>query len=489
MRIIRIAWKILVGIKDALVMLLLLLFFGGLAAILSARPNAAEVVDGPLVLSIDGTISEQPASIDPIATLLSGTAPMKEYAARDIMRTLDFAATDDRVTAVVLDLDRFLGGGQATLAEIGRKLDAVRKAGKPVHAYAAIYTNSAYQLASHADTIWLDPMGGTMIAPRGGSNLYFADALRRYGVKAHIYRVGTYKAAVEPFLLSQQSEEAAENARTLYGALWTAWRAEVAANRPKAKIDDLVNRPAELLEGAKGDAARVALSLGLVDKLATPDEFAEAMNRLGSDDDEDDFGEIHGTHFEDYLAALPALDSGTPIAVIPVEGQIVDGEGGPGGAAGDTISGLIRDAVADKVSAIVLRVDSPGGSVPASEAIRRALLTAKKANIPIVVSMANVAASGGYWIIAATGAGRSPCSACPTKTRNLPSAVTALRNWSCLAGQGRHQMVQRCGYGRVRGRSRSMRVASMASCLIWRRAWLHDQEYWISLPIAAGILR
>lgn len=397
--IVKFAWKILVGIKDALVMLLLILFFAGLAQLLSSRPNAAAVVDGPLILSIEGTISEQPAAVDPMSTLLSGTAPMREYSAPAIIAALEAAAQDDRVTALVLDLDRFLGAGQETLSEVGEAVDAVRAAGKPVHAYAAVYTNGSYQLASHADRIWMDPMGGTVIAPRGGSNLYFAEALERFGVTAHVYRAGQYKSAVEPFIADRQSPEAAEDARALYSALWDAWRAEVLRNRPNARIDDLVERPAELIEAADGDAARLALSLGLVDALATPDQFAAEVNGLGNEAAEPErAGEIAGTRYDDYRAHVPADMSGAPIAVIPVVGQIVDGEGGPGGAAGDTISALVHDAVEDDVPALVLRVDSPGGSVPASETIRRALLSARRADIPIVVSMANVAASGGYWI-------------------------------------------------------------------------------------------
>ena len=202
------AWKILVGIKDALALILLLMFFALLFAILSARPNVADIKDGALMLKLQGTIAEQPATPDPFAALFGDGPVAREYAVRDLTRALEAAKDDARVKAVVLDLDGFIGGGQASIATVGRALDDVKKSGKPVYAYATAYANDGYQLAAHASEIWVDPMGGAMIAGPGGSGLYFGNAFEKFGIKAHVYRVGTYKSAVEPFTGSKASEPA-----------------------------------------------------------------------------------------------------------------------------------------------------------------------------------------------------------------------------------------------------------------------------------------
>ena len=399
MELARKVWKFLVAIKDGLALIALLLFFAGLALLLSSRPSPATVTDGALILAIDGTISEQPADVDPVSMLLSGTAPMREYAARDIIRALDEAKDDDRVKMVVLDLDRFIGGGQATLAEVGERLDALKKAGKPVHAYATLYTNDSYQLAAHATQIWVNPMGGAMIVPSGGKGLYFAEALKKFGVTANVYRVGTFKSAVEPYTRNDQSPEAAENALALYGDLWQAYQDEVAKARPSANLAALAKDPAGQVEANKGDMAQTALALKLVDKLATPVEFPAAMNKALKEEPGEYPTDIAGTHIDDYLTTLTPETGGEPIAVITIAGEIVDGMAGAGTAGGDSISEQIYEVAADDgIRALVLRVDSPGGSAFASEQIRVAINAVKAKGKPVIISMANVAASGGYWV-------------------------------------------------------------------------------------------
>ena len=199
------AWRFLVALKDGLALLFLILFFGVLYGLLSAGPNPGVVRDGALLLKLDGYVSEQPAAIDPIAALTATQAPVNEIRQRDIVRALDLAAKDKRVKAVVLDMDRFMGGGQASLSAIADRLDRVKKAGKPVYSFATAYSDDSYQLAAHATQIWMDPLGGTLITGPGGSRLYYKDLLDKVGVTAHVYRVGTYKSAVEPYILSAQS--------------------------------------------------------------------------------------------------------------------------------------------------------------------------------------------------------------------------------------------------------------------------------------------
>ena len=218
-------------------LLFLLLFFGALFAVLSTRPSAAAVREGALLLKLDGYVVEERSPIDPVTAFLTGEAPVREYPVREVVRALNAAAGDARVKAVVLDLDTFLGGGQVHLQDIGAALERVRASGKPVLSFATLYTDDSYLLAAHANEVWVNPLGGTLIAGVGGNNLYFGEFLNQLKVNARVYKVGDYKAAVEPFTRNEPSAEARENARALYGALWEEWLAHVRKARPKANID------------------------------------------------------------------------------------------------------------------------------------------------------------------------------------------------------------------------------------------------------------
>jgi protease-4 len=395
----RILWKFIVGVKDFLALLFLIVFFVGLFALLNSSPNPGAVRNGVLAIVLDGAISEQPAAVDPITALFSQTAPVREYRQRDIIRALEIAKSDDRVKAVSLDLDSFLGGGHVSLAAIGEKLDEVKKAGKPVYAYATAYMDDSYQLAAHASEIWVNPLGGALLTGPGGSQNYYKGLLDKTGIEAHVYRVGTYKSAVEPYLRSDQSPESKEALKAVYDEYWEATIAAISKARPKAKFAALLSDPAAAVEGAKGDLAKLSLSSGLVDKIGDRIAFGDYLAKKYGDDEEEQAGEFASINMDALLASSPAKSNGDPIAVITVAGEIIDGEAGPGLAAGDSVSKLIYQALADDdVKAIVLRVDSPGGSVMASEQIRLALEAAKVKKRPVVVSMANLAASGGYWI-------------------------------------------------------------------------------------------
>ncbi|MGC1468075.1 MAG: signal peptide peptidase SppA [Sphingorhabdus sp.] len=392
-------WRFLVGIKDGLALLFLLVFFGMLYALLSAGPNPGAVRDGALLIELDGFVSEQPAAIDPVGALLSQRAPMREYRQRDISRALELAVKDHRIKAVVLDLDRFMGGGQTSLAALGERIDAVRKAGKPVYAFATAYSDDGYQLAAHASEIWVDPLGGVLPTGPGGSRTYYKGLFDQLGVKAHIYRVGTFKSAVEPYMRADQSPEAEVAMKALYDEVWEQWRSDVAKARPKAKLDALLADAPAAVEAAKGDLAQLSLANGLVDKLGDRIAFGKYVAAKVGEGREEKIGSFAETRPAALLAAHSPSRDGSPIGVITVAGEIIDGKGGPGVAAGDSVSELIYDALKnDDLKALVVRVDSPGGSVTASEKIRLALAEAKKRKIPVVVSMANLAASGGYWI-------------------------------------------------------------------------------------------
>ena len=393
------AWRILVAIKDGLVLLFLLLFFGALYAALSYSPQPAKSVSsGALLLDLDGTVVEQPAEISPTA-LLSGSAPeAKEYRLSDIVAALEAAKGDAKVKAGVLNLDGFLGGGQVAMTRIGAALDAVRAAKKPVLAYATLYTDDSYQLAAHASEVWSDPLGGVAILGRGGSNLYYKGLIDKLGVNTHVYRVGTYKSFVEPFTRSEQSPEARQANQALADALWQNWQDDVQKARPRARIAAYAGDPAAAARAANGDIAKAALAAGLVDKLGDESAFGEHVAEIAGDATGDKAGSFAAIDLRAYVKARAPANDGQ-IGVLTVAGDIVDGEAGPGTAGGDTISDLLLTALDQRnLKALVVRVDSPGGSVMASERIRSAIMQAKEDGLPVVVSMGNVAASGGYWV-------------------------------------------------------------------------------------------
>ncbi|MEM1131993.1 MAG: signal peptide peptidase SppA [Pseudomonadota bacterium] len=393
------AWKILVGIKDALVLIFILLFFVALVGILSSRPNAAAVKDGALLLNLDGIIVEEKSQVDPLAVLTSGSAPTKEFLRRDIVRAIEAAVEDDQVQAIVLDLDKFVGAGQATLTNIGDALDKVRKTDKPIYAYASIYGDDAYQLAAHADEIWVNPLGGVAIAGPGGSNLYFADLIDKLKITTHIYKVGTYKSAIEPFSRSDQSPEAKEALSAVLNSLWEQYLDDVTAARPDAQIRAAANDPISYAMEAKGDLAQAALASKLVDKVGDRVAFGSHVAETVGVEDENEPGSYNNTKLGVWLAANEPDDSGAQIGVVTIAGAIVDGNAGPGVAAGDrVVEQLYKGLENEDLKALVVRVDSGGGSMFASEQMRQAIMLYKERGLPVIVSMGNVAASGGYWV-------------------------------------------------------------------------------------------
>jgi protease-4 len=396
MRFVRAVWNLLVGIKDALVLLLMLLFFGALWAGLQSGPRP--IGHGVLLVDLDGALVEQPSR--PSASSLIGGNVTKEHRLRDVVAAVDAARDDDRVKAVALDLDGFIGGGQSAIATLGEALDRVRKSGKPVLTYATGYTDDGYQLAAHSSEIWLNPLGAVALAGPGGNNLYYKGLLDKLGVTANVYRVGTYKAAVEPFTRSDMSPEARANATALGQAMLETWRDDVSRARPAAAVSvaNYLRDPVAMVRAAGGDFARAATANKLVDHAGERHAFNRRLAELGGEED-DSAIPYRQIKLKDYLREVdPGAGSG-PIGIVTVAGTIVDGKAGPGSAGGDSIAELIDKGVAsDSLKALVVRIDSPGGSVMASERIREAIVAAQRHGLPVVASMGNVAASGGYWI-------------------------------------------------------------------------------------------
>ena len=396
------AWKVLVAIKDGLVLLAMLLFFGLILAALSWRPNPAAVTEGALLVKLDGVIVEEPETADPLAAILGGQAPLKQFRERDVIRAIDTAADDDRVKVIALDLDRFMGGGQVSLEQIGDALSRAKAKGKPVYSFATFYSDSAYLLAAHASEIWIDPMGGAAFTGPGGSRLYYKDALDRFKVTAHVYRVGTFKSAVEPYLRSDQSPEAKQALLAVYEPIWANWQANVSKARPKADLASYIANPSAAVTAVNGDLVKLAIDRKIADKVGDRTAFGKRVAALAGTDEDEGPGAFKHTSLRDWVAANPVKTGGDEVGVITIAGTIVDGKAGPGTAGGDRIEKLLHEGLQrDNLKALVVRVDSPGGSAFASEQIRRAIETYRGRKIPVVVSMGNVAASGGYWVATA----------------------------------------------------------------------------------------
>jgi len=371
-----------------------------LAALFSG-PSAVPVPQGGLlVLDPRGAIVEQPGLLD-AQSLLLGNSEGTATPLRDVLESLELAVTDSRIQGVVLDLKALTAASPVALESIAAALQRVRDSGKSLIAHGDSFSQAQYFLASHADTIYLHPMGQLILPGYGGSQLFFASALERLGVKVHVFRVGTHKAAVEPFTLSAMSDLSRDNLQQLVDELWQRYLNTVAANRSLSvdALREYANHYSAHLVAEGGDTAAVALAHGLVDELVSLPQLRERLAALAGTAE----GNPRTIGFRDFLAAtrLPMLPGQDEIGVIVAEGSIDMGEQPRGVIGADSLIALIRDARRDeRIKAVVLRVDSPGGSALASELIRQELEQLQEAGKPLVVSMAGTAASGGYWISA-----------------------------------------------------------------------------------------
>ncbi|HKE49806.1 MAG TPA: signal peptide peptidase SppA [Rhodanobacteraceae bacterium] len=375
---------------------LLVAFF---AVVFSSRPILQARTT--LVLDPKGEIVEQ-YTIDPVQRALgnlAGDRP-KEVQLRDLLRVIDAAAKDARIERLVLIPDEIERAGLATLHELGNALDRFRAAGKDVVTVAGDMGQGQYLLAAHSDKILLDPDGAVVIEGFASYRSYFKDALDKLGVQVHLIKVGQYKSAAEPYVLNEASEASKEADRYWMGGLWQDYLAEVAGLRKidAAAISDDIAHYDERVAAQKGDLAKLALEQKLVDQLATRADARKFLREKGVAEGNESFRQVD---FKTYLSMLPpdALQLGSQVAVVVAQGEIVPGEQQPGMIGGRSTAQLVRMAREDaRVKAVVLRVDSPGGDAYSSELIRREVAQTRAAGKPVVVSMGDVAASGGYWI-------------------------------------------------------------------------------------------
>ena len=354
-----------------------------------------------LVLDLKGTIVEQSSGSvrDALMANVGGADVKRTVQLRDVLAALDAAALDASIGSVVLLLGDMDGAGMAMLNNIGLALERVKAAGKPVIAWGEHYDQRQYLLASHASEIYLHPMGDVEIKGFGRHRNYYRDALDKIGVTVNLMKVGTYKSFAEPYIGNGPSEAASMAESFLYDALWGTYTGTVEKNRklPAGAVNAMINDLPARMAAVNGDIAKLALSSKLVDALKTRDQMRTLlMQRGAANPDGKDFRQVGMTAFLEHHRPKAFGDA---IGVVVASGDISDGVAGPGAIGGQSTSNLIRRAREDdQIKAIVLRVDSPGGSAFASELIRRELELTRAAGKPVVVSMGNVAASGGYWI-------------------------------------------------------------------------------------------
>jgi protease-4 len=398
-------WGLVAGVYKLIVIAFVLLLIGGVVLALRGGPTPKMEDNVALVIYPSGELVEA-RDEDPTQRFLeelSGDLP-SQTPLRDLVDALDQGAKDPRVTLAVLKLDQMWGAGFAQLQELATAVKAFRAAGKPVHAFGPYYDQSAYFVAAHADQVALDPMGMVLLEGLDVYQNYFKEGLDKLGVSVHVFRVGEYKSAVEPFERNDMSQEAREANLDWLNDLWLSYRREAGAGRTltESAVQDYVVGMATGLKGNGGDAAALALSSKLVDTVETQQQFrARLAETVGWDDERGTFRQVH---HRQYLTVLeherrlrPAATK--TIELVVVQGEIIDGDSEPGYAGSETVARQLADArLDDEVVAVVLRVDSPGGSVFASERIRREVQALQADGKPVVVSMSNVAASGGYWI-------------------------------------------------------------------------------------------
>jgi protease-4 len=392
-------WRSLDATRRALLNLLFLLV---IIAILFAIFNGGKRVEDKTVLILDlkGSLVEQQAGSVRQTLVSQVRGDIKENVQlRDVLHVLDAAAKDPKISSAILLLDEFQGAGMPMLREVGAAVDRFKASGKKVVAWASTYDQRQYFLAVHANEVYLHPMGMVELEGFGGYRNYYRDALDKLGITVNLMRVGTYKSFAEPFIANEPSPAALEAETYLYNDMWKNYTdtVEKARKLPTGSIMQTINDLPNLVGQVHGDMAQLALTGKLIDGLKTRDELRQMMLARGVRDEKThSFRQIT---FDDYLAKQKPQFIGDAVAVVIASGEISDGEAAPGSIGGLSTASLIRSAREDaSVKAVVLRVDSPGGSAFGAELIRRELELTRAAGKPVVVSMGDVAASGGYWI-------------------------------------------------------------------------------------------
>ena len=395
--------KFIQGLGTFTIGFLVLLVIGVVVANTNSNPRPTVPDGAVLLLWPEGNIVEQAEYPDPLETAFPKySSRTAQTSIHDIMRALKRAKHDNRIAALALITDSLAGAAPSHLHTIAGLIRDFKASGKKVYALSSAYSQSDYLLAAEADKIFMNPGGNVLMAGYGAYPTYFKSLLDKIGATVNVFRVGTFKAAVEPFIRDNMSEAAKEANLAYLNSLWEQYTAavETARGMEKGTVQNNIQLVSEQLRESGGDFAKLALNAGLVDELSPRKSWRqELMNEYGADKTGSSFKQFH---YQAYLAATDApLSNAKQIAIITAQGPIVTGEGPITVTASETVVGYIRNARNNPdTGAIVLRIDSGGGSAFASELIRQELVAAQEQGLKVIASMGPVAASGGYWIAA-----------------------------------------------------------------------------------------
>lgn len=404
-------WTVLNFCRKLFFNIIFIIIFVGLLIVIMREEDPLTVnADSALYLNLYGTLVIEKEAVDPFEQFMQeafGEEPENpEVLVRDVVKVIENAQQDSRIKALVLDLHGLTGGGLDKMRTIAEAIEAFKRSEKPVYAIGDYFSQDQYYLAAHADNVYLNPMGALLLEGYGRYGLYVKDMLEKLKVTTHIFRVGTYKSAVEPFIRNDMSDAAKEANKEWLDAYWAQYKADVAAarNMDVSNFDETLQGLLEKFNEAGADFATYALENGWVDALKTREEVRQELVALvGSD--ENKLG-VNVTPYSTYLKVvnppLPRVQNDMDkVAIVVAKGTILNGNQKAGTIGGDSTARLLRKArLDDNVKAVVLQVDSPGGSSFGSEIIRQEVLELQEAGKPVVVSMSTYAASGGYWISA-----------------------------------------------------------------------------------------
>ena len=399
----RLLWRLLTISQTLVFGLLGLMILGGLL-MAPFSDDAPGIPDrGALVLDLQGVLVEEKTAVEPLELLQSGERPVETHL-RSVIKALNLAADDDRIGWLVLDLDEFGGGLMPHLERVADAIREFKTSGKPVIAASRAYSQSSLLLAAEADEILMNAEYSALPEGFAAYRMYFKRLFNDFDVNVNLFKVGKYKSAAEPYFREDMSLEDKEARLEYLSAWWSAYTSRIEAARAleRGSIDqDLTNMKA-ILEESKGNLGQAALNMGLVDRLVTEEEMRDHLiDLIGSEEDETSYtGVGYGAYLAEQMT-FKESDADAKVAIITATGGIVDGYAGPGQIGSLSLVERIHQAVDDDaVKAIVLRVNSGGGSKTASEIIRQSLLAVQADDIPVVASFGGVAASGGYWISA-----------------------------------------------------------------------------------------
>lgn len=409
LRLLKGIWRVLSGISRAISVLVPLLFVAVFVIAFSSgmKDSAPEPLPekAALLIAPSGPLVEDAAPVDPISAFINQDYEQPALL-NDVVRAIRWAAADDRITSLVLDLENLAGPSTSQTVEISAAIAEFKAAGKSVVAFGDFYSQAHYLLASQADHVMLHPEGGMFLEGFSVYRSYLRSFLEKARVTMHVFRAGENKSAIEPYLRDDMSDSEREVVSRWLSGLWSTYTdlAESGRELPAGAMNTFIASFPDQLAASSNDLAQTMLDAGWVDALADHAQMDEALAEWVGVTDEDGFAEMvtFERYVDDIKSQLVIEQEGLPlIAIIPVEGTLVPGDSEEGMAGSDTIIGYIDTALeAEDLAAIVLRVNSPGGSVFASDLIRRKLSEATEADIPVIVSMGSVAASGGYWISA-----------------------------------------------------------------------------------------